>query len=108
MTNFQRSMMINPRAARQQIDDRLRFLRSKPFEDLEKLPAFAIEDVPFGPEKWSLTTYRQVENDGLRIVVQIGPPQPKFLLVHVQADGFRIQRDGAIAPLSERDLDEFR
>jgi hypothetical protein len=100
--------MINPRAARQQIDDRLRFLRSKPFEDLEKLPAFAIEDVPFGSEKWSLTTYRQVENNGLRIVVQIGPPQPKFLLVHVQADGFRIKRDGAIAPLSERDLDEFR
>ncbi|MFN2637430.1 MAG: hypothetical protein ABR585_10420 [Gemmatimonadaceae bacterium] len=100
--------MVNPQAARQQIDDRLQHLRSTRFEELEKLPPFAIEDIPFGSENWSLTTYRQFEKGGLRIVVQIGPPQPKFLLVHVQADGFRMSRDGAIAPLSDRELDEFK
>jgi hypothetical protein len=43
----------------------------------------------------------------VRIVVQIGPPQPKFLLMHVQAAGFRMNRSGMISPLSERELDEF-
>lgn len=100
--------MVNAQAARQQIDDRLRRLRLTPFEDLATLPAFAVEDIPFGSDIWSLTTYRQSVKDGLQIVVQIGPPQPKFLLVQVQADGFHIDRSGAVAPLSDSELDEFR
>ena len=100
--------MVNPPAALQQIQDRLHQLRSSRFEDLEKLPAFLVEDVPFGPETWALTTYRKTEKESVRIVVQIGPPQPKFLFVRVQADGFRMNRDGSVGPLTPRELDEFR
>lgn len=108
MAPFPVMPMVNPQAARQQIDERLRRLRSTRFEDLERLPPFAIENVRFGSENWSLTTYRQVEKGGLRIVVQIGPPQPKLLLVRVQADGFRVNREGTIVPLPDRELDEFK
>jgi hypothetical protein len=100
--------MVSENAARLQIDHRLQRLMLLPFDELERLPPFAIEDVPFGPENWPLTTYRQSEKNSLRIVVQIGPPQPKFLLMRVQVDGFRLSRDGAISSLSEREVDEFR
>lgn len=100
--------MINAQAARQQIDERLRHLRSTRFEHLATLPAFAVEDIPFGSEIWALTTYRRIVGDGLHIVVQIGPPQPKMLFVQVQADGFSVDRNGTVAPLSDRALDEFR
>lgn len=99
--------MVHPDAARHQIDLRLEQLRSRPYADLLTLPPVSIEEIPFGPELWSVTTYRNAEKEAVRIVVQIGPPQPKFLLVRVQADGFRITRDGVITPLSERELHEF-
>lgn len=99
--------MVNPDAVRQQIDIRLEQLRSRSYADLLTLQPFSIEEVPFGTEVWSVTTYRDLEKDAVRIVVQIGPPQPKFLLVRVQADGFRMKRDSTITPLSERELYEF-
>lgn len=99
--------MVDPRVARQQIDLRLERLRGQSYSQLSILPPFAVDDIPFGSEVWSLTTYRDHEKEGLRIVVQIGPPQPKYLLLHVQADGFRIAQDGTISPLSERELYEF-
>lgn len=100
--------MVSSKAARQQIDDRLRRLRSERYEDLENLPPITIDDVPFGAEIWSLTTYRHLEKHAVRIVVQIGPPQPKFFLVRVDADGFRLARDGSISPLSDQELAEFK
>lgn len=99
--------MVNPDAARHQIDIRLERLRSRSYADLLTLPPFSVEEIPFGTEVWSVTTYRDVEKDAVRIVVQIGPPQPKLLLLRVQADGFRIKQDGAITPLPERELHEF-
>lgn len=99
--------MVDPRAARQQLDLRLNGLRSRSYAELSELPPFAVEEVSFGAEVWSLTTYRDTEAEALRIVVQIGPPQPKFMLLRVQADGFRIAPDGAIRPVSERELYEF-
>ena len=100
--------MVDPQAARQQLDLRLERLRALTFAELKLLPPVRIEDIPFGRETWSLTTYRDIDQGGLRIVVQIGPPQPKFVLVHVQADGFRIRPDGMVAQLGERELQEFK
>jgi len=100
--------MVDPRAARQQIDYSLERLRVQSFADLEKLPPFAIEDIPFGAEQWAVTTYRITESGALRIVVQIGPPQTKFLLQHVLADGFRMKKDGTLTSLGEPELDESR
>ena len=99
--------MVKPEAARQQIDLRLRELRARSFVELKSLAPVRVEVIPFGTELWSLTTYRDLEKDGLRIVVQIGPPQRKFVLVQVQADGFRIGADGCISALTDRDLYEF-
>ena len=99
--------MIDPRAARQQIDHRLERLKVQSFADLTKLPALTIDDIRFGAEQWAVTTYRVLEKDGLRIVVQIGPPQTKFLLLHVQADGFRMKQDGTLTALGESELDEY-
>jgi len=99
--------MVNPAAARHQIDIRLARLQSRSYAELSTLPPFAIEEIAFGDEVWSVTTYRDVEKNALRIVVQIGPPQPKFLLLHVQADGFRMSSDGTLVSLSKSELYEF-
>ena len=99
--------MVSQDAARQQIELRLDRLRQQAYSTLKDLPPFAIEEIPFGSETWSLTTYRDVEKDAVRIVAQIGPPQPKLLLIRVQADGFRMKQDGTITRLSENELFEF-
>ena len=99
--------MVNPEAARHQIDIRLERLRSRSYADLLTLPPFSLEEIAFGAEVWSVTTYRNLEKNAVRIVVQIGSPQPKFMLLHVQADGFRMKPDGALASLSESELYEY-
>lgn len=100
--------MVHPSAARQQLHLCLERLRALPFHELCALPEAGITDIPFGGQMWSLTTYRGIDKDGVRIIAQIGPPQPPFLLVHVQADGFRMSRDGTVHRLADRDLDEYR
>jgi hypothetical protein len=100
--------MVNPAAARQQIAVRLKRLQSMSFAELNGLPAVNVQNVPFGVEQWSLTTYRYSENNRVRVVVQIGPPQPKLVLIHVLADGFRMDTDGTCTPLAERELIEFQ
>jgi hypothetical protein len=101
--------MVDPQAARHQIDLRLEALRALPRTELIELPSAAIEAIRFGSEEWSLTTYVQAESGGdVRVVVQIGPSQqPKLLLLRVQADGFRLDTHGSTSPLSERELLEF-
>ena len=100
--------MVRPEAARQQIDSRLAQLRLLSRADLAALPSTSVEAVSFGPDEWSLTTYVEPEKSGsIRVVVQIGPSQPKLLLLHVQADGYRLAPDGSVSLLSERELLEF-
>ncbi len=101
--------MIDPRAARQQIDNRLARLRAMPYADLGAIAATTLESVTFGQDQWAVTTYVDSEGHGsIRVVVQIGPTsQPRLLLLNVQADGFRMTADGRITPLSEGELYEF-
>ena len=101
--------MVDPQAARHQIDIRLAKLRVMTFAELSALPAATSESIPFGSEEWTATTYVEVEaKKGIRVVVQVGPAeQPKFLLLRVQADGFRIEADERVTPLSKEDLYEF-
>lgn len=99
--------MVHPEAARQQITLRLDALRGRTFAELLTLPSHKIESVRFGDSEWSVTTYRDVEQDAIRIVVQIGPPQMKFLLLNVQADGFRLSSAGTISALTRAELYEF-
>jgi hypothetical protein len=100
--------MANLAVARQHIDVRLKRLRSLSFYELIALRSAQIEDIAFGQEQWSITTYRLSETNTVRIVVQIGPPQPTFMLLHVQADGLRMYSSGTITPLGERELYEFK
>jgi hypothetical protein len=101
-------VMVDPKVARQQIDQRIRHLRALSRDQLKGLPTCVVEDIRFGDEIWSITTYRATEGDAVRIVVQIGPPQPKFMLLRVQADGFRLHTNGSVTGLPARELDEFR
>jgi hypothetical protein len=101
--------VVDPQAARHQIDLRLQALRALPRTELMTLPPAAVEAIRFGSEEWSLTTYVETERDGdVRVVVQIGPSQqPKPLLLRVQAVGFRLATAGSTSPLSQRELAEF-
>jgi len=101
--------MVDPQAARHQIDLRLQALRALSRTELMTLPSAAVEAIRFGSEEWSLTTYVDAERGGdVRVVVQIGPSQqPKLLLLHVQADGFRLASGGSTSALSQRELAEF-
>ena len=100
--------MVDRQAARQQIDSRLADMRLLSRPQLLAFPSPRIETIRFGSEEWSLTTYVDKETDrSIRVVVQIGPAQPKLLLLRVQADGFRIGPQGDQSPLPENELFEF-
>jgi hypothetical protein len=100
--------MVDPQAARHQLDLRLDEMRLLSRAQLSVFPSPRIEEVRFGSEEWSLTTYVELEKDqSIRVVVQIGPPQPKLVLLRVQADGFRVSPDGRQSRLAEHELFEF-
>jgi len=63
--------LVSPDAARHQIHIRLEQLRSRSCADLSTLPPFSIEEIAFGAELWSVTTYGNLEENEVRIVVQL-------------------------------------
>jgi hypothetical protein len=85
---------------------RLGTLRTQPYAQLAKLPAYSGEDI--NDAKAQLSTYRDDIGSGrLRIVVQVIVPGWLGFSSFVRAWGFTVDPDGSVAALNEEALWDF-
>ncbi len=97
---------ISADVVRQHVSQRLATLRQLPYTELQALPEFRTEDVPFGNGVASVTTYRDSRADGvLTIVVQFMPQGDATGIIWrgVLAEGFLVHPDGTFEVLPDSD-----
>ena len=99
--------------AKDEFPSRLAPLRRLSYGELAQLPAYVTSEACYGPHVATWTVYRDVLDDGQRvmIVVQLSIKRGKLLGLfwtgNVDAEGFTITQDGIVSTLRPEDLYEF-